>query len=420
MKSLLFVLLLSVTFILSAQKNKEEPKPGISFSGFVKTDAFFDTRQTVNIREGHFLLYPENIFPDTNGDDINANSSFNILSIQTRLKGSITGPDAFRAKTSGVVEADFFGNENANFSDVNGFRIRHAFVKLNWTNTELLVGQYWHPMFITEAFPGVISFNTGSPFQPFSRNPQIRLSHSIGGLKLTACIFSQRDFVSNGPDGANSKYIRNSSVPNAHFQIQYKPVNSNYLIGAGIDHKTILPELYTANSSGTNKQKTDNTLKSLSAIGFVNLKFKPLSLKMEAIYAQNAFDMVMIGGYAIKEVTDTLSGAKEFSNINTASYWADLQTNGEKIQFGFFGGYTKNIGSSDLIKGTFYSRGANIDHVYRLSPRIIFISGNLRIAMEGEFTSAAYGKKNGDNRGGVTNTKPIANKRALLAFIYNF
>ena len=67
-----------------------------------------------------------------NNIDINAKSGFNILSIQSRLTGKITGPDAFGAKTSGQLEGEFFGTAD---SDVNGFRLRHAFVKLDWENT---------------------------------------------------------------------------------------------------------------------------------------------------------------------------------------------------------------------------------------------------------------------------------------------
>jgi hypothetical protein len=169
-KLVLFLIILSPC-ILKAQE--EEKSYGIKFSGFVKTDVFYDTRQTVSIREGHFLLFPAAKDLDADNNDINGKSGFNILSIQTRLLGKITGPDAFGAKTSGLIEADFFGNENSSFSDVNGFRLRHAFVKLNWQKTELLIGQFWHPMFVTDCYPGVISFNTGAPFQPFSRNPQI-------------------------------------------------------------------------------------------------------------------------------------------------------------------------------------------------------------------------------------------------------
>lgn len=405
---------------LFSQEKKEDPKFGIKFSGYIKTDAFYDTRQTVNIREGHFLLYPEPAFFDANKKDINAKPNFNILSIQTRLKGSISGPDAFGAKTSGIIEADFFGNENTSFSDVNGFRLRHAFVKMNWKSTELIVGQYWHPMFIAESFPGVISFNTGAPFQPFSRNPQIRLAKSLGNLKIIACVFSQRDFTSTGPDGGSSKYLRNAAIPNTHLQLQYKNDSLNLLFGAGIDYKSIIPELYTTNNAGTKKYESDKTLNSMSAVGFVNLKLKPLNIKLEGVYAQNAYDMVMIGGYGVKQLTDTTTGSKEFTNLNTVSLWTDFQTNGKKVQFGLFGGFSKNIGSQDSIKGAIYARGANIDYLYRVAPRVIFISGKLNIAFETEYTFAMYGLKNGDGKGKVTNGSAIKNTRALLSFIYNF
>jgi len=176
----------------SAQTLSEPPKYGISFSGFLKTDYFLDTREGVSIREGHFLLFPRNISPDANGNDIYASPSFNFLSIQTRLTGRITAPDAFGAKVSGILEADFFGNENAVFIDANGFRLRHAYAKLNWEKTELIAGQFWHPLFIPACFSGVISFNTGAPFQPFSRNPQARLTYKTGKLSVTGVMSAQR------------------------------------------------------------------------------------------------------------------------------------------------------------------------------------------------------------------------------------
>ncbi|MGC9344756.1 MAG: hypothetical protein ACP5E3_18760, partial [Bacteroidales bacterium] len=136
---LLFGLSLLINFNLKAQD--ENSNFGIRFSGFVKNDFILDTQQTVSVREGHFLLYPADEYLDRNGEDINARANFNYLSIQSRLTGKITGPDAFGAKTSGILEGAFFGATN---SDINGFRLRHAFVKLSWTSTELLLGQYWH------------------------------------------------------------------------------------------------------------------------------------------------------------------------------------------------------------------------------------------------------------------------------------
>ena len=122
-----------------------------------------------------------------------------------------------------------------------------------------------------------------------------------------------------------------------------------------------------------------------------------------------------------RSVKDTATGAKDFTNINTGSIWLDANTHGKKIQVGLFAGYTKNMGSAEVIKtNTFYSRGSNIDNVFRISPRIVFISGKLDIAFELEHTIATYGKINIDTKGEITEGKSVANTRGLLAFVYKF
>ena len=67
-KSYIVLLILLVPVLLSAQENS---KFGIKLSGFVKADFFYDTRQTISVREGHFLLYPAPEKPDPEGEDIN-------------------------------------------------------------------------------------------------------------------------------------------------------------------------------------------------------------------------------------------------------------------------------------------------------------------------------------------------------------
>ncbi|MBE0667589.1 MAG: hypothetical protein IH593_07935, partial [Bacteroidales bacterium] len=90
------VLLIAVcTF--KALSQGSETGPAIKLSGFIKNDIFYDTRQTSpanGLREGHFFLYPDNVLYDTEMNDLNANPSFHILNIQTRLRADISGPDA--------------------------------------------------------------------------------------------------------------------------------------------------------------------------------------------------------------------------------------------------------------------------------------------------------------------------------------
>ena len=128
----LFLLIFASVLVLSSLnavgQDKSDSKFGISFSGFVKSDFFYDSRQTQSAREGHFFLFPEKEVLDKNGEDINAKPNFNFLNLQTRITGKITGPDFFDAKTSGMIEGEFFGTSDG---DLNGFRLRHAFLKLD-------------------------------------------------------------------------------------------------------------------------------------------------------------------------------------------------------------------------------------------------------------------------------------------------
>ncbi len=428
-KTLLFTLLF-VPFIVDAQDDKSDF--GIKFSGFVKNDFFYDTRQNATIREGHFLLYPLNENLDADKNDINAAPSLNFLSIQTRLTGKITGPDACGAKTSGVIEADFFGNENANFVDANGFRVRHAYAKLTWEKTEMLFGQYWHPMFIPGCFSGVISFNTGAPIQPFSRNPQIRVIHKIGKLNIMAAMSEQRDFTSIG----GSTALRNSGIPDMHAQIYYNAKNeekkTELLAGAGFGYKILKPALYTENSG--KKYVTDETIGGMMGTAYVKYATEKFTCKLQGTYGQNLSDLTMLGGYVATRVTDTTKNFVEYTTINASSVWAEFQTNGKNLQFGLWAGYTANLGAKDSIMdyptkiglATTPIRGANINYIYRVAPRVVFIRNKFNFALEAEYTTASYltkddaGLMNINSQGQITASKDFSNIRLLFAVIYNF
>ncbi len=416
MKNALVVLcLFLVTFKVTAQ---DEPKFGIKFGGFVKTDILWDSRQTENIREGHFLLYPKPELPDPDGNDINAKASFNFLSIQTRLRGDITGPDALGAKTSGAIEGEFFGMID---SDINGFRLRHAYVKLNWKTTELLVGQFWHPMFITSCFPEVVSFNTGAPFLVFSRNPQIRITQNLGSFRLILSALSQIDFKSTGPDGPNSKYIRNAAVPSmgANFEWSKKDseTGTDFLVGVAGNFKRLVPDMQS--DSG---YKTTEGINSASGMVYGKLGFRKVTAKAAVLIGQSMFDYTMIGGYAETQYIDNDQGFVTYENFSTLSSWAEVMTMGKKMQVGLFLGYSKNLGTGDILRDNvkyYYARGYNIAHLYRISPRFVYNIGKLRIAPEIEYTVAAYGKTNYLD-GAVLDPEPVGNFRFLLGVFYFF
>lgn len=411
MKKIIFLTAaFGILWVFKVNAQEGENNFGIKFSGFVKNDFILDSRQVVSARDGHFLLYPTNENLDIEGNDINARASFNYLAIQSRLTGKITGPDAFGAKTSGVIEGAFFGQAEGN---INSFRLRHAYVKLNWSTTEVILGQYWHTFFVTECFPGTVSFNTGVPFQFFSRNPQISISQKLGSITLTGSAATQLDFQS--PGGAIT--LRNALLPDLSGRLIYSP-NDNFLGGLTLGYKQLMPRLVTEN----NFSET-STVGGAKAQAFMKIVTTPITFKLQGIYAQNAFDGLMLGGFAIKSISDQLRDYRDYTAISNFSAWTDIHTNGKKIQGGVFIGYTQNLGSSEEIEeldsyGNF-TRGANIASIYRISPRVIVNSGKIRFAMEIEHTSAEYGSSI-DLKGIPTNTKTINNTRVLVAVYYFF
>lgn len=391
-----------------ADAQQEKSAFGIVFSGYVKTDVVYDSRQTVSAREGHFLLYPSPVVSDNADTDINAKANFNILSIQTRLMGKISGPDALGAKTSGTIEGEFFGTSDA---DVSGFRIRHAFVKLDWTNASLLVGQYWHPMFVTEMFPGVVSFNTGAPFQAFSRNPQIRFSVSSGSVRFIAAALAQRDFPSNGPAGFSTSYMRNAGVPGLHAQMQY--VGGTAVAGLGFDYKRLVPRLVT-----TKNRAADAALGSTALLGYGKVTVEPVTIKAEATYGGNLADLMMLGGYAVATI-DTATGVEQYTALRSFSVWAEI-AGGKEVELGLFAGYAKTLGAAETLAGPSFGRATDIDNILRIAPRVVWNTGTVRLAAELEYTAAAYGTPKGTNKGKVENTKTAANLRGLAAVYYFF
>ena len=428
MKKLAFIFLIFCISLLllnaqTAIAQEKTTKPadaastwGIKFYGFVRNDIMYDTRQILSAREGDLSLYGKDKSLDANNADINAAPTFHMLAITSRLGGTITGPDAFGAKTSAILEAEFFGNFDGG---INEFRLRHAWAKLDWKKTQLAFGQYWHPMFVTDCYPGVIDFNTGMPFQPFNRSPQVRLTQKLdkaNKMSLILAILSQRDFASVAPSGYNTTDpARNSAVPNLHAQFQYK--GSVIVAGAGIDFKSLRPRLNSGKPNIVSKERVNST----SFIGYIKVMTTPVVIKAEAVIGENLTDHVMIGGYL--GYTATADSVESYDATKTKSYWFDISGTGKKIVPGLFIGYSSNDGAKAGGKAA-YGRsigvsGRGIKDVFRVSPRIEFLSGKFKFGLEVEYTAAKYGILGNDSK--VTGTTDnINNTRVLLATTFSF
>lgn len=97
---------------------------------------------------------------------------------QSRLFLKIDGPTFYGAKTGGLIEGDFYGN-NGIAQESPQFRMRLAYGTIDWKNTSVLFGQYWDmfaPMVAsTQDFRS--GATTGAPNNP--RSPMIKLTQRV-------------------------------------------------------------------------------------------------------------------------------------------------------------------------------------------------------------------------------------------------
>ncbi len=394
--------------VLPLLSNAQEKKFGVDWHGYVNYEMMWDSRQMVAARDGNVLLFPAAVKLDENGDDINAKSSLNMMTVNSRLQAKITGPDAFGAKTSGMISGDFFGTTN---DKVSQLRLRQAFVKMNWDKTELLVGKTWHPLFVPACFPRVVSFGAAIPFGPLSRAAQVRLTHKMGDLKVMVAAMAQADFPSAGPAGASSIYLRNSAIPEVAAQLSYS--KGGFFTALTATYLVLQPRTETATG-----YKTDEKIGGYNVNALAKYRFKDFTVNVSGLYGQNMTHLLMLGGYAVESVSDDAFQYETYTNVNTMSVWTDIYTNFKKVNFGLFAGYTSNEGSNEAATNVAYSRGANIDYAYRISPRVVFTSGKVNFGVEALYDGVAYGTPDANYQ--FENSEEVHGVRLMTSVKYSF
>lgn len=423
-KHIVHLLLLCSFFSITANNAQPEKKKPINydFYGYVKYEAIGDTRQVVGTLDDQISLFPSFKLTDTtNCCDINSQGQLDMFAIESRSGVNIFGPKVLGAKASAHLEGDFTAVNS------NHFRMRHSFLKLGWKHVTFTAGQTWNPMYVTACAPGTVSFNTGTPFDSFARDPQVRLTYHLGeSVDIITAAATQRGFKSDGPDGQNTKYNRNAPVPKLHVQLQAH-INE-YIFGVGVDYKQIRPRLQTNHGFCENEK-----LGSIAAIGYAAFNWNDIVIKTKLLFNQNSTDYLMLGGYAVK-CRNTDTDEREYTNLNNIAWWLDIYRP-KKVEPGLFIGYTKNIGaSSDKIIPTLTENDGSITPlVYgfslqntdqyvgdavRVSPRIRWNLEPVTFAAELEIMHVTYGTLNEFAK--LDNKKSTNNVRVLLAAYYFF
>lgn len=408
MKKLFLLLSLSlIAFNSIAEEVESKNGFKLKIYGQVRADLFYNTRANVESVDGLFYSYPMDIKPDAEGNDLNDQDNSNFYLLYSRIGLDVNGPKLGSAKTSAKIEFDFRGSGTT----LSLIRLRHAYFNFNWGKSSVLAGQTWHPFF-GEVSPQMLNLNTGAPFQPFSRAPQVRYRFNHKGLQLTASAVWQSQFLSNGPEGKSNKYIKNSCVPEIHFGADYK--TSNLIVGAGADMTSLVPR--TQATVNGNTYKVDERITSVS--GEIHAKYTtPMwQFAAKSTLASNLTQTSMLGGYGVCNI-DPITGQQSYTPTYNSSSWVNVVW-GKKWKVGVFGGYMKNLGTTKEVS-SLIGTGVDVDQIVCGSAEVTYNLPHWRIGVEYNYTTAWYGDLNKAN-GKIINTHSVGNHRAVASATFMF
>ena len=393
--------------------------------GHVRTDFFYNSRANVESVDGLFYSYPKDEKLDPNGEDLNGSASSNMYAVYSRMGFDFAGPMIGKAKTSAKIEFDFRGNGNDNLS---ALRLRHAYFNFDWGKSKVLVGQTSHPFF-GDVSPQILNLNTGSPFQPFGRAPQIRYRYNSGALQLQAAAVWQSQFKSHGPsaaDGTGNSRIqaphKNANVPELALGIDYKA--NGWILGVGVDMLSIVPRVTSFDENKKPLYKVDERLTTVSYEAHLKYQKDKLFVAAKSVLGSNFTHTSMLGGYGIKS-QDAKTGEREYTPFRNSSNWINI-VYGKKWKPGIFLGYIKNLGTADdmmnadkYAAGTnIYGTGTDIDKLMTGTFELTYNVPHWKIGAEYNYTEAYYGTTQKDGK--VKNTHSVGNNRLVLSATYSF
>jgi len=368
-----------------AQVGLAQEETSATLYGYAKGEFAFDSRQVIAAREGNYI---DLATPNVTGNNV---ANFNGWGVESRLGVKIAGPEFFGMKSEALIEGHFFGSSDAS---INTLALRHAYVKLSSDKVEWLVGQYWHPMFVTNVSPGTYNFNAGSPFQPFNRSPQIRFS-TKGSARFTLAAITERDFTSVVYGGGNAA---KSALPAFHAQLQFGS-DEKFVGGFGANVK------FTRNEGANAKTVHGKTLAAFNFLAYAKAQFtENFAWKIYGNFGQNPSELLQLGSVAY------YGGKDDLRNSTTLALWTEFAGKfSDSFEWGVFGGYSQDFGFNENNFDTNYNTNSKYvgtataglipGSTWRVSPRMGWKSGNTKLGLEFDYTSTTYG--NFDNKGKI-------------------
>lgn len=424
--TLTWIFLMLVMATNAQETNKvSAKKSSIQIYGFIRSEYYYDSYKGINAAQDNFYLFPLYKGKDATGADLNKQGIHGYSAMATRFGFNITGPEILGAKSSANIETDFAGIVTE-YPEV--LRLRKAYVKLTWDKSSLLVGQTWHPLWNGSGafFPQVGGLNTGSPYNPFNRSPQVDFDYKLSDkttLSLTALY--EQQYCSSGfytVEDTNDKNLpkRNAGIPELVVGLYYN--NDGFSAGAAGQFNAIQPIDVTEGTNG--KFQSDELNTSFAAMGYLGFRKGKWFLLAKDMIGQNLANMLMIGGYGVKSY-DASTGAMTYTNYTTNTTLINA-VYGTEYQIGLFAGLTTNLGTSDALHnfdGSAQVKGLmpTMKKAFRIAPYFAYNYKNLRFVAEYEIDSADYGQGNFDFSDGLyDDTVNATNHRILMMVTYNF
>lgn len=454
--------------VASKQEKKEAVKSHLKQHfkpyGFIRNYFTFDSRECIAGTGDLYFYMPKDENWNKTEDpelhqDLNAISTFRFLSLTTRVGLNIVGYKWRNTEFSGKIEADFYAGISAKSSTdvkqthaVTGtaqFRLRQAYVALGWDSlpmlggkdfarVDLTLGQTWHPM--AADLCDVIALNSGAPFGPFNRSPQVRMDARLGKyVTLTAAGLWQMQYNSIGPEGQSAEYMAYGKTPEAYLGLSVH--NKGFLMRVGADVLSIQPRhlgKVVPTPGDTVTVKVGDRITTASPFLYLQYKKGEFSIKAKTIFAEAGEHMNMNGGYGVKSVN--ADGSYEYTPTRTSSSWISIVYGGkvgkqedkhpQKLQGILFAGYVENLGTKEALAtkadgslvGFYYPRVKNMNRMWRLTPTLLYTIGKFQLGLEYDITSVHYSDGKLDPANGLSQNGLhwVTNHRVQLMTKYNF
>ncbi|MBO4263422.1 MAG: hypothetical protein J5871_01930 [Bacteroidales bacterium] len=390
-KTLVFLsLLLLGAPVLSAQESAlaHELKMHFKPYGFVRTYFAFDTHESSAGTEDLYFYMPKDR-KMVDGVDVNETPTFRFAALTSRLGLDVLDYEFAGYRIGAKMEADFY----AGVTGVTGtaqLRLRQAYVTLAKGSRNWKIGQAWHPMAID--LPDIFSLESGAPFGPFSRTPQVTFDWNIaGGFGLTTSLLWQMQYVSPGPEGNSANYIKYGCTPEGYFGLFFK--SKPAVVKVGADVLSIKPRTYVTMPLSGSLKKVSDRITTFNLFEYGQFKAGDVTLKEKVTYANDGSHMNLLGGYGEVSIDQDLNTT--YTATRTLSGWATAQWKHKDCPVvpSVLLGYIKNFGTPEELAGDFWGKNSvnAVNQMFRVQPEVLYNLGKLSFGLEYMVTAVEYG-----------------------------